>query len=206
MLSRQLVVLKKILDRFSVKRSLLISEVSFDVFDQSKAVQHFTATAFLTNAMEAQGCVYLAEAWPFDDGMFDIIVMNNVFDFFKDNREALIKEAMRVLNDDGHLVVMQQSGLPVMMLEKIMKGYVVHKMDEYYFDDFILSQPGSWAANLMPQLFSVCYILGYQKSTIPLTPLYPRKRVLAVAPKKALPSFRLHHRLDDQYQLKQPVE
>lgn len=48
---------------------------------------------------------------PFEDGSFDMVTCNSVFEFIPADREAYVRELVRVIRPGGHLVVSTENGL-----------------------------------------------------------------------------------------------
>jgi ubiquinone/menaquinone biosynthesis C-methylase UbiE len=48
---------------------------------------------------------------PFEDGSFDIVTCNSVFEFIPARREQYVRELVRVLRPGGHLMISTENGL-----------------------------------------------------------------------------------------------
>ncbi|WP_119328698.1 methyltransferase domain-containing protein [Cysteiniphilum halobium] len=175
MQDRQLLDLEVILSRFSVRRAFYIGKVKKAYFDRVSAVHHYAASGFIYDA-QLFGASFNVGNWPFSNKSFDLIVLDNVLLNPNEVHEILM-EAIRVLSDDGCLIVVQYKknpgmAIPFRLVNKEIKSHGLHKIESHYYDVFNIKDFNKWLPCLLPESFSCEYIASFSKQIIPLSPLF----------------------------------
>lgn len=175
MQDRQLLDLEVILSRFSVKRAFYLGKVKKAYFDRVSAVHHYAASGFIYDA-QLFGASFNAGNWPFANKSFNLIVLDNVL-FNSSETHKILMEAIRVLSDDGCLIVVQYKKshgveIPFRVVNKEVKSKGLHKIESHYYDVFNMRDMNKWLPCLLPESFSFEYIASFSKQVIPLSPWF----------------------------------
>ena len=175
MQDRQLLDLEVILSRFSVKRAFYLGKVKKAYFERVSAVHHYAASGFIHDA-QLFGASFNAGSWPFSNKSFDLIILDNMLLNPNEIQKTLI-EAIRVLSEDGCLIVVQYKGnsrfdVPFRLVSKEIKIRGLHKIESHYYDVFSVKDINKWLPCLLPESFACEYIASFSKQVIPLSPLF----------------------------------
>ena len=164
--------LKKILSRFTATHSLCISREVLPLFEKLKSLHHYTASGFLTDNTIV-GASFNYPSWPFPSKAFELLLLNNVFT--DKNREyigEILQEALRVVTEDGYLLIIQSNMIPLKDISKYLLKLPLQKLDSYYYDQFDLYQINSWFAYVLPFFYARQFSICFCKKTIRLTPIF----------------------------------
>ncbi|WP_119344231.1 hypothetical protein [Facilibium subflavum] len=189
--SRQSEDLQQLLARFNARHSLCISFEELPFFEQLKALHHYDSSGFLKKS-NARGARFSADQWPFPGKLFEVIILVNVF--FEDEavNHAIAKEVTRVLSDDGYLLIVQETNIPLRSISKWLYKEKLEKTQCHYYDDFAVNRLSSWLSCVFPQVYSCCFTACFAKNVLPLTPLFANAGQLKPARSKYAVDIKAH--------------
>jgi len=164
--------LEKILSRFTAKHSLCISHETLPLFEKLKSLHHYTASGFLSDSTIV-GTQFDYQSWPFPGNTFELLLLHNVFtDQNRDHIAEILQESLRVVTEDGYLLIVQSNAIPLKDISKYLLKLPLQKLDSYYYDGFSLYQINSWFAYVLPFFYSRQFSICFCKKTTPLSPIF----------------------------------
>ena len=187
MQDKQLEDLEIFLSRFSVKRAFYLGQTRKAYFDHVSALHHYASSGFLQEGQHF-GAFFSEDAWPFPSKLFDLVILDNGL-VNNSGLAQIIMEAVRVLSDEGCLIVTQHkksllSDTPFRLVNKAIKVQGLHKIESHYYDIFKVQTTQSWLPCLLPESFSYEYIASFSKQVIPLSPLFSGAKEMVKLPGK----------------------
>ncbi len=178
MKEKQLKDAKVILGDLSARHCLVITANSqSEVSGAVKALYCYKTSGFLTN-IETFGAKFSAGAWPFLSNIFELIVLENVFEEDYKRTISILKEAERMMSEDGQILIVQNGKASIKWINQFLLKRRFKKSICYYYDSFVFYQVRSWVSHLIPEIYSKSFTICCNQKHIPMTPVLEQAKKL----------------------------